>query len=125
MISFVQKGNFEKTFRFLKKAENISRMDVLNAYGMKGVAALKAATPKDSGATAEGWYYTISKTKTGYKITWRNSNVNDGVPIAIILQYGHGTGTGGYVQGQDYINPALRDIFEEFSTNLREELNQS
>ena len=125
MLTFVQKGDFKKTFKFLKKAENISRMDVLNAYGVMGVAALREATPKESGATAAGWYYTISKTKTGSKITWRNSNINDGVPIAIILQYGHGTGTGGYVQGRDYINPALRNVFDKFSNELREELNES
>ena len=123
MITFVQKGNFDKTFRFLKKAEKISWKDVLNAYGIKGVEALRAATPVDSGATREGWYYTIGKTAKGYKVTWRNSNINEGVPIAIILQYGHGTGTGGFVQGQDYINPALRAIFEEFSVNMREELS--
>ena len=125
MLTFVQKGDFEKTFRFLKKAETISKMDVLNAYGMRGVELLRAATPKDSGATADGWFYTVSKTKTGYKITWRNSNINDGVPIAIILQYGHGTGTGGFVQGRDYINPALRDIFDDFSNSIREELRDS
>lgn len=125
MITFVQKGDFKKTFRFLKKTEDISKEDVLNAYGEMGVAALRAATPVDSGATAAGWYYTVSKTSKGWKITWRNSNINDGVPIAIILQYGHGTGTGGYVQGTDYINPALKGVFDDFSNSLREELNES
>lgn len=123
MISFTQRGNFEKTFKFLEKAEKISKMDVLNAYGVMGVEALRSATPVDSGATAAGWYYTISKTNKGYKITWRNSNINKGVPIAIILQYGHGTGTGGFVQGRDYINPAIRKVFDDFSNSIRKELN--
>lgn len=125
MITFTQKGDFDKTFKFLKKAEGITKKDVLNAYGVMGVAALRSATPVDSGATANGWYYTISKTNKGYKITWRNSNINQGVPIAILIQYGHGTGTGGYVQGRDYINPAIRPVFDGFSNKIGKELSES
>ena len=124
MLSFTQKGNFEKTFEFLEKAEKISREDVLNAYGEMGVAALRNATPIDSGETASGWYYTVSKTKNGYKLTWRNSNINDGKIIAILLQYGHGTGTGGYVRGVDYVNPALKPIFDDFAQAIGKELSE-
>lgn len=125
MITFTQKGDFEKTFKFFKKATGISKKEVLNAYGIMGVDALRNATPVDSGATANGWYYTVSKTKTGYKITWRNSNINKGVPIAILIQYGHGTGTGGYVQGRDYINPAIQPVFDEMSNSIRKELSEA
>lgn len=125
MITFTQKGDFDKTFKFLKKAEGITKKDVLNAYGVMGVAALRSATPVDSGATASGWYYTISKTSKGYKITWRNSNINQGIPIAILIQYGHGTGTGGYVQGRDFINPAIRPVFDGFSNKIGKELSES
>ena len=125
MITFTQKGDFEKTFKFFKKATGISKRQVLDAYGLMGVRALQNATPVDSGETAKGWYYTVSKTKTGYKITWRNSNTNKGIPIAILIQYGHATGTGGYVQGRDFINPAIRPVFDNMSESIRKELNDS
>ena len=125
MITFTQKGNFEKTFRFFERSEKISRKEILNAYGRKGVEALKNATPIDSGETANSWYYTISKTNSGYKITWRNSNINKGNLIAILIQYGHGTGTGGYVQGIDYINPAIRPVFELMSQSIGKEISES
>ena len=112
MIEFSHKGNFEKTFEFFEKSEKISRMDILHACGRKGVEALRSSTPVDSGETANSWYYTVSKTNSGYKITWRNSHIEKGQSIAILLQYGHGTGTGGYVQGRDYINPAIQPIFD-------------
>ena len=124
MITFTQKGDFEKTFKFLKKAEGITKKDVLNAYGIMGVAALRSATPVDSGSTASGWYYTISKTRKGDKITWRNSNINQGIPIAILIQYGHGTGTGGYVQGRDFINPAIQPVFDGFANDIWKELSE-
>ena len=122
MISFEQKGDFKKTFKFLKKAEGISKKDVLKAYGEIGVLALKNATPVESGKTASSWYYTISKTNKGYKITWRNSNINKGSQIAILIQYGHATKNGGFVQGVDYINPALRPVFEKMSSDIYKEL---
>ena len=125
MITFTQKGNFEKTFRFFERSEKISRKDILNAYGQKGVEALSSATPIDSGETAGSWYYTISKTNSGYKITWRNSHINKGNLIAILIQYGHGTGTGGYVQGKDYINPAIRPVFELMSQTIGKEISES
>ncbi len=123
MIEFTHKGNFEKTFKFFEKSEKISRMDILNACGQKGVAALSSATPVDSGETAGSWYYTISKTGQGYKITWRNSHIEKGQLIAILLQYGHGTGTGGYVQGRDYINPAIRPVFDAMALAIGKEID--
>lgn len=123
MIEFVQKGDFEKTFKFFEKSEKISRGDILNAIGEKGVAALRSATPVDSGATASSWYYTVSKTSKGYKVTWRNSHSNRGIPIAILIQYGHGTGTGGYVQGRDFINPAIRPIFDSMAETIGREMD--
>lgn len=116
MISITCKGDFGKTESFLEKiitGDPIGRL--LDECGRKGVAALKDATPRDSGKTASSWYYDVSRDKDGVTITWSNSNINDGVPIAIILQYGHGTGTGGYVRGIDYINPAIKPVFDEIS----------
>lgn len=112
MIVIKSKGNFEKTDRFFKKMLRGEIMRELKKYGEEGVKALADATPKDSGKTAASWDYEVTKTRDSYTIAWTNSNINDGVPIAIILQYGHATGTGGYVEGRDYINPAIRPIFD-------------
>lgn len=118
MISITGKGDFKKTSSFLTAMQNNGPriMRVLEQYGKAGVAALEKVTPVDSALTAESWDYEVEKTRSGYSITWTNTNLVDGVPIAILLQYGHGTGTGGYVQGTDYINPALRPIFDKIST---------
>lgn len=124
MIRFRQKGDFSRTKRFF--AENISlikKLD-LDKYARKGVEALSSATPLRSGETAGSWYYEIKKTGTSAVINFLNSNIHDGVPIAVILQYGHGTGTGGYVQGQDYINPAIRPIFEEMADQIWREVTR-
>ena len=93
----------------------VKYLNVLDEFGRDGVQALRNATPVDSGATAEAWDYEIKRTRNYTEIVWTNSNINDGVPIAVILQYGHGTGTGGYVQGRDYINPAIRPIFDKIA----------
>ena len=124
MITFKHKGNFERTDRLLKGAKEKKYLKVLDKYGQEGVAALAAATPTDSGFTAESWDYKIQNGNGGYKITWTNSNINDGVPIAIIIQYGHGTGTGGYVQGRDYINPAMRSVFDNIADKAWEEVKR-
>lgn len=125
MVRFRHKGNFSKIKRFF--AENVDLVKKLNLdeYAQLGVAALASATPLRSGETAGSWYYEIEKTGTSAVINFLNSNINDGVPIAIILQYGHGTGTGGYVQGQDYINPAIRPIFEEMADQIWREVTRS
>ena len=111
MISFRQKGDFSKITRFLEKAKEAVRLGDLDKYGREGVAALASATPVDSGQTANSWYYEIENRNGSATISFHNSNIQNGVPIAIILQYGHGTGTGGWVQGRDYINPAIQPIF--------------
>ena len=113
MISFRQKGDFSKLNRFLERAKEAARLSILDKYGREGVAALASATPVDSGETANSWYYEIKHGKGSATITFNNSHINKGVPIAIILQYGHGTGTGGWVEGRDYINPAIQPIFDK------------
>lgn len=116
-------GDFKNLERFLKNAGRRNYRRLLEEYGRKGVDALSMATPVDSGITASSWSYDISETSNGFEINWNNSNVNDGVNIAIILQYGHGTGTGGYVQGRDYINPALQSVFDGFVDDLTKAVN--
>lgn len=113
LIRLTSKGDFSNTFRFLKKMDNFQITKILDKYGKMGVNALANATPLDSGKTAESWGYEISVKKEGATIHWTNTNQNDGVYIAVILQYGHGTGTGGYVRGVDYINPAIRPVFDK------------
>lgn len=125
MIRITQKGNFDKTERFLKKASKAEYLNILDKYAREGVTALSNATPVDSGLTASSWNYTIEKNAGGYSIYWTNSNINDGVNIAVILQYGHGTGTGGYVQGRDYINPAIRPVFDRIAEAAWKEVTSS
>ena len=112
MITFRHKGDFSKTTRFLERAKHAVRLADLDRFGREGVAALASATPVESGLTAKSWYYEVTYSKSGAKIAFYNSNIQNGVPIAIILQYGHGTGTGGWVEGRDYINPAIQPIFD-------------
>ena len=124
MISINSSGGFEHVTDMINgilKAYN-NTVATLERYGEIGVEALSSATPMDSGKTANSWGYEIEKNKEGYVIYWTNSNINDGVNIAVILQYGHGTGYGGYVQGRDYINPTLRPIFDELAENAWREV---
>lgn len=114
-VKFEVSGGFTKTERFLNRMKRREYLNVLDEFGRDGVQALRNATPVDSGATAEAWDYEIKRTRNYTEIVWTNSNINDGVPIAVILQYGHGTGTGGYVQGRDYIDPAIRPIFDKIA----------
>lgn len=113
MISFRHKGDFSKATRYLERVKQAVRLGLLDKYGREGVAALASATPVDSGKTANSWYYEIENRTGSVTIRFNNSHINSGVPIAIILQYGHGTGTGGWVQGRDYINPAIQPIFDK------------
>lgn len=116
MISIRQRGDFKDTEKLLKKSLGRNYIDVLEKYAQQGVAALSAATPVDTGLTAISWNYEIIQNENGFSINWNNSNVEDGwANVAILLQYGHGTGTGGYVVGRDYINPALRPIFDKLA----------
>ncbi len=125
MISIKQKGDLSKTTKFLKKSSRFSRNIDLDKYGQAGVAALASATPIDTGKTASSWYYTIDKGDSSTTITFSNSNIQNGVPIAIILQYGHGTGNGGWVEGRDYINPAIQPIFDEIANKAWREVTKS
>lgn len=122
MIKVRQSGNFNNTERFFKRAQKMDFFKNLEKYAQRGVAALSSATPIDSGKTASSWDYEIEKKNGRISIYWTNSNINNGVPIAVILQYGHGTNNGGYVQGRDYINPALRPIFDEIAENAWKEV---
>lgn len=115
MIRFKQKGDFSKTEKFLKKSFGRDYVSVLEKYAQQGVAALSAATPIDSGQTAVSWGYELIQNNSSISIVWKNTNVNKGVNIALILQYGHGTRNGGYVSGRDYINPALQPIFDKMA----------
>lgn len=124
MISFTQRGSFNNTERYLARLKAREVFNILSRYGTIGVNALSNATPVESGLTAASWSYTIVQRPGYYSIRWSNSHVNDGVPIAVILQYGHGTGTGGYVQGRDYIMPAIRPIFEEMANKAWEEVTR-
>lgn len=122
IVSFTHKGNFEKTNGFFNRIIGMHYRNKLHFYGRKGVKALESATPLDSGKTAEAWSYEIEDSAGSLSIYWRNANVNDGVNIAIILQYGHGTRNGGYVQGIDYINPAIQPIFQDMANEIWKEV---
>ena len=115
MITFRQKGDFSKLTRFLERAKESVRLGDLDKYGREGVAALASATPVDSGETATSWYYEITNKNNTITISFHNSNIQNGVPIAVILQYGHATRNGGWVQGRDYINPAIQPIFDKIA----------
>lgn len=124
MIRFRQKGDFSKLTRFLEKSKEVVKVGDLDRYGREGVAALASATPKDSGLTASSWYYEIEQGNGTVSISFHNSNIQNGVPIAVILQYGHGTRNGGWVQGRDYINPAVQPIFDKIVNNAWKEVNK-
>ena len=125
MISFRQKGDFSKLTGFLERAKEGVKLGDLDKFGRAGVEALSSATPVNTGKTANSWYYEIENKNGTATISFNNSNIQNGVPIAIILQYGHGTGTGGWVEGRDYINPAIRPIFDEIAENAWREVTKS
>lgn len=125
MITFRQKGDFSKLNKYLERAKEAVKLGELDKYGREGVTALASATPTDSGLTARSWYYEIKRQNGSVSIVFKNSNINEGVPIAIILQYGHGTGTGGWVQGIDYINPAIQPIFNRIAENAWKEVTKT
>ncbi len=124
MISFRQKGDFSKLNKYFERVKEAGKIGVLDKYGRAGVSALASATPTKTGLTASSWYYEIKRDKGSVTIEFLNSNVNKGVPIAIILQYGHATGTGGWVEGRDYINPAIRPIFDNIAKEAWEEVTK-
>lgn len=122
MISFHHRGNFDRVERFFDFILHKDYKNMLRDYGEKGVVALSNATPKDSGKTATSWSYDVKESRGTVSIVWYNSNVNKGVNIAVILQYGHGTQNGGYVVGRDYINPTLQPLFDEIASKAWEEV---
>lgn len=122
MIRIKHRGSFKNTERFFKTSTNVNIDGVLEKYGKIGVDALASATPVNTGKTAAAWSYEIIRTSGGYKICWKNDNVNNEVNIALILQYGHGTRNGGYVRGIDYINPALQPVFDAMSDEIWKEV---
>lgn len=122
MLTIRQKGDFSKLTRYLVRLDQVVKRADLSKYGNKGVAALASATPVDTSLTANSWYYEIERKRGQASITFYNSNVQRGINIAIILQYGHGTGNGGWVAGRDYINPAIQPIFDEIADNAWKEV---
>lgn len=118
MISVSSEGSFDKTEKFLRAMSTMKVDHILNVEAQKGVAALSAATPKDSSRASISWGYKIEKTSNSVTIGWTNSDVENGFPVALMIQYGHGTGNGGYVQGKDYINPAMRPIFDSIAETV-------
>lgn len=124
-IGFEHSGNLTKTERFLNKMLKLTGSSLFDKYGEIGVEALRANTPQRTGNTANSWYYEIEHSVGSTKISWNNSNENKGVLIAVLIQYGHGTRNGGYVQGVDYINPTMKKVFDQIANNLWEEVLRS
>ena len=124
MITFKQKGDFSKLTSYLERVKTVAHAGVLDKYGKLGVQALSKATPVDSGLTANSWYYEIENKRGIAKISFNNSNIQNGVPIAIVLQLGHGTGTGGWVEGRDYINPAIQPLFDSLTEEAWKEVTK-
>lgn len=124
MITITQKGSFNNTERWLAKLRSAQFFAVLNKYGSVGVSALSNATPVETGLAAGSWSYSIKQSGGYYSMRWHNSDNENGFPVAVMLQYGHGTGTGGYVQGRDYINPAMRPIFDQMVADIVREVGK-
>lgn len=123
MIKVRQSGSFDKTELFLKKNKGKDYTLILEKFAREGIQLLRSATPKDTGLTSESWDAKVFKTKSGFKIIWTNSHVENGVPVVILLQYGHGTQSGTFVEGRDFINPAMRPLFDRIAENLWKEVN--
>lgn len=124
MIKVTTRGSFRNAEQFFSRVKNRQQFARLERYGPLGVRALASATPVDSSDTANSWYYEIIKRPGYFSIQWLNSNMEDGVSIAAIIQYGHATGNGGRVQGVDYVNPAMRPIFEQIATDMWKEVTK-
>lgn len=118
MISVTSGGSFNKTKAFLRHAKQQNIMSILHSQAAAGVAALSSATPQESGLASDSWGYEVVASGGGYSIYWTNNDIENGFPVAIMLQYGYGTGTGGYVQGRDYINPAMRPVFDKIAETV-------
>ena len=125
MITIEQKGDFKHTDHFLKTMSQANFGEALAAVAREGVRRLSAATPLDSGLTADSWGYTMKRTRNSFSIVWTNANVINGVPVVVLLQYGHGTGTGGYVPPRDFINPVTKTLFDEIIYDLWNEVTSA
>ena len=125
MISFRQKGDFSKLTSYFERVKEAARIGVLDKYGRAGVAALAAATPVDSGLASSSWGYEIERSASSARIVFTNSDIENGFPVAIMLQYGHGTGTGGWVEGRDYINPAIQPVFDKIADDAWREVTKA
>ena len=125
MVKIVSKGSFKNSYRFMQFLLRKEYLRRINAYGERGVEALRAATPVDSGKTANSWYYTVDTSFNSVRITWRNSNIAGRVPVAILLQYGHATPSGTFVQGNDFVNPALKETFKQIADDLWKEVERA
>lgn len=123
-LKFEMKGDFDKTKKWLNALKSNKIQSILNKYGEEGVRALQTATPKESGMTANSWGFRVKNSSLSATIEWYNTNEQNGVNIAILIQYGHGTGTGGYVPGVDYINPAMKPVFESIADKVWKEVNK-
>jgi len=124
ILTYETHGDFSAVQDLLERGKEFFNVGILNEYGRKGVEALKAATPRDTGLTAESWYYEIQRGEGLIRLSFNNSNTNQGIPIAILIQYGHVTKNGGFVEGIDYINPALRPVFDELAEKLWKEVSK-
>jgi len=119
MLSMSSNGSFKRTQSYLRNLSRLNIRSILESQGRAGVAALERASPIESGLAANSWNYVVTSAGGNYTITWTNSDVENGFPVAIMLQYGYATGTGGYIQGRDYINPAIKPIFDLIEKNVR------
>jgi hypothetical protein len=122
LIRFTHRGSMDKAEQFLRRSKDRNYRAILEKYAVEGVGLLSSATPKDTGLTAGDWGYEIVITRKGFSISWTNSNLNDGVPIVILLQYGHATRSGSFVEGRDFINPAMKPLFDKIAENLWKEV---
>lgn len=124
MISFRSRGDYSKLTRYFERLKATARMSTLDKYGKAGVSALSSATPIDTGMAANSWSYQIEHSRGSARIVFTNSDIENGFPVVIMLQYGHGTGTGGWVQGRDYINPAIQPIFDKIAEDAWREVTK-
>ena len=124
MIIFKHSGNFKRAENFLTGAQKLNIQHILEMYARQGVLVLASATPQDTGLTANSWDYDIKVTKNGYSINWTNSNENEGIPIAILIQYGHGTSAGAFIEGRDFINPAIKPVLDAIAESLWKEISK-
>lgn len=125
MIRLTNTGSFDKTTKFLKSMANKEHLRALSKYGQRGVDALANATPVDTGLTAASWRYEIEVKGGYYSLKWHNTNTVSGIPVVVLIQYGHGTGTGGWVEGRDFINPAIQPIFDQLANEVWEEVRRA